>query len=354
MGASYKLELEKEKDNNKKGNKSEKEEKEKKGKSKIEDIEIIKTIGKGGFGEIIVVKNKYDKKLYAMKIINKSKKKYMIEKQKLERDIMVKVNEIDSPFLLQIRFAFQGQNCIYILTDYMEGGSISQYLGKDKLLSKDAIRLYAAEIVLALEDLHNNDIVYRDLKPDNILLDSQGHIKVCDFGISKFLEPLQRTDTFVGSPNYFAPEINTQDDYDRNSDWWSLGVLLFYMRYGFVPFEYTKDNVHKMIKNDLYIRSNGRFKNLIEGLLCVDPKKRLGSKNDAEEIKKHKFFKEINWDYVRNKRYKTPINPKFDPKELKKLSYENNYKLKQNVGNDFKNKENEENDSFYRGFSYNA
>ena len=348
MGASYKLELEEE-------NKiEEKEESGQKDKPKIEDFEILKMIGKGGFADILLVRNKNDQKLYAMKMINKSDEKYMIKKQKLERDIMVKINEINNPFLLKIKYAFQGQNYIYILTDYMEGGNLSSYLGRDKVLPKDAIRLYGAEIILALEDLHKNDIIYRDLKPQNVLVDSQGHIKICDFGISKFLKPFQRTDTFAGSPNYFAPEMNSQDDYDKNSDWWSLGVLLFYIRYGDVPFEYTRENVQKVVNKSLYIQSNGRFKDLIEGLLCVDPKNRLGSKNDAEDIKKHPFFKEINWEEVKKRKYKTPITPNFEPNILKIIKYEDNDNLKQKVLDDFKNKkESEENVLFYRGFTFN-
>ena len=350
MGTSYRLGKDKKK---KIGNNIE-EELDQKGHPKIEDFEIIKLIGKGGFGEIAVVRNKNDQKLYAMKMINKSDKKYTIEKQKLERDIMVKINEINNPFLLNIKCAFQGQDFIYIVTDFIEGGNLGSYISKDKTLPKDAIRLYGAEIILALEDLHKNNIIYRDLKPDNILIDTQGHIKLCDFGISKFLKPLQRTDTFVGSPNYFAPEIVIQDDYDKNCEWWSLGVLFFYMRYGFVPFEYTRENVKKIVKDGFYIRSKGSFKDLVKGLLCVDPKNRLGSKNDAEDLKKHEFFKEINWEDVKIKKYKTPIKPKFDPKYLKEVKYEDNYNLKQKILHDYKNKnESEEKVINYRGFSFN-
>ena len=284
-----------------------------------EDFEPIKLLGRGSFGEVLLVRLKANQKVYAMKILNK--KLLKIKKQqthtKAERDLMVKIN---SPFIVNIKSAFQDINKLYIVSEFMQGGDMFFHMhdGKRVAFNNDKTKFYIMELVLALEYLHNNNMVYRDLKPENILLDSKGHIKLTDFGLSKILEDEDdKAFTLCGTPQYLAPEIMKRKGYDKAVDWWSLGCVMYEMLTGKLPFAIKKGvrlNMKIYQKEVDYPESlNKNAKHLLEKLLVLDPKERLGSGPDgSENIKNEPYFKGIKWDDVLNKKIKPPFVPKLN------------------------------------------
>lgn len=181
-----------------------------------------------------------------------------------------------------------------------------------KTLPEDHCRFYAAEILWGLEYLHQNDIVYRNLKPEDVLLDKDGHIKLSDFGLARSTDDI--TSTFCGEPFYMAPEIITGGTQTVAVDWWSFGILIYEMLVGHTPFrgDTPKDTLQAILSNDVYIPDevSRDAKNLILKLLNHDPKLRLGwGKFGVNQIKQHKFFRKINWEEIEHKRYPPPYIP---------------------------------------------
>jgi serine/threonine protein kinase len=180
-------------------------------KLKTEDFQKYKLIGKGSFGDVFLVKFKSNNQFYAMKILDK---KTVVsynqeEHTKSERDLMVKV---DCPFIIDIKFAFQDKQNLYLVTEFMPGGELFFHLYREKRFNNDKTKFYAVEIILAIEFLHKKNMMYRDLKPENVLIDKTGHIKLTDFGLSKILsKEKEKTYTICGTPQYLAPEVLTCD-----------------------------------------------------------------------------------------------------------------------------------------------
>lgn len=283
-------------------------------KISLNDFKIIKTLGKGAFGKVLLVFNSDYNRYFAMKTLKKDfiKKQKQIVHTKTEREILEKINH---PFISRLYFAFQNKEKLYILTEYMPGGEMFYHLHREEYFTEERTQFYIAELLLAIGHLHSKRIIYRDLKPENILLDEDGHIKLTDFGLSKILpEGVEKTFTVCGTPEYVAPEVLLDKGYDKNVDWWSLGVVMYEMLCGYSPFREAKTKIDiqfylKPIYHDKLI-SDCAF-DLIERLLMPDSKVRIGSsEKDFEEIKLHKFFDGINWD----KLYKKEIKPPFIPK----------------------------------------
>ena len=281
------------------------------------DFEPLKLLGRGSFGEVLLVRLKANQKVYAMKILSKNLLK--IKRQqihtKTERDLMVKIN---CPFIVNIKSAFQDIAKLYIVSEFMQGGDMFYHMhdGKIIIFNNDKTRFYIMELVLALEFLHKNNMVYRDLKPENILLDAKGHIKLTDFGLSKILETeSDKAFTICGTPQYLAPEILQKKGYNKAVDWWSLGCVMYEMLAGKIPFA-----IKRGVKLNMKIYEQGvkypdhlykNAKDLIKKLLVIDPNERLGSGPDgSENIKKHPFFKGINWNDAYQKKIKPPFIPK--------------------------------------------
>ena len=281
------------------------------------DFEKISLLGRGSFGEVFLVKNKRNDKYYAMKILNKGAVKLRHQEihTKAERDLMVKIH---CPFIVGIKFAFQDQEKLYIITEYMQGGEIFYHLHKERKFNNEKTKFYISEIVLALEFLHNKHMLYRDLKPENILLDSEGHIKLTDFGLSKiFNKKKEKAYTICGTPQYLAPEILSDDGYDDCIDWWSLGCVMYEMLVGRAPFNIPRggslcaDLYKKKVFMPTYVSKEAI--DLISLLLVPNPKKRLGyGPNGASKIKEHEFFEGVNWDDVYNKKVKPPFVPELN------------------------------------------
>ena len=281
------------------------------------DFEPIKLLGRGSFGEVILVRLKANKKIYAMKILNKALLK--VKKQethtKTERDLMVKIN---CPFIVNIKSAFQDSSKLYIVSEFMQGGDMFFHLHDGKIITfnNEKTKFYILELVLALEFLHKNNMVYRDLKPENILLDDKGHVKLTDFGLSKILEDENdKAFTICGTPQYLAPEVLLKKGYNKAVDWWSLGCVMFEMLSGRLPFPIKRGiKLNPKIYNrpvDFPKTMTNEAKDLIQKLLVVDPNKRLGEgPNGSQNIKNHPFFKGINWEDAYNRKIRPPFIPK--------------------------------------------
>ncbi|KAG5931915.1 hypothetical protein E4U59_007823 [Claviceps monticola] len=282
------------------------------------DFEILKLIGKGTFGQVYQVRKKDTQRIYAMKVLQK---KVIVQKKEVahtvgERNILVRTATSDSPFIVGLKFSFQTPSELYLVTDYMSGGELFWHLQKEGRFDERRAKFYIAELILAIQHLHNNDIVYRDLKPENILLDANGHIALCDFGLSKAnLTKNDTTNTFCGTTEYLAPEVLLDESgYTKMVDFWSLGVLVFEMCCGWSPF-YAEDT-QQMYKNIAFgkvrfpretLSQEGR--NFVKGLLNRNPKHRLGATDDAEELKQHLFFADIDWNLLTKKLITPPFKP---------------------------------------------
>ncbi|KAJ8518360.1 hypothetical protein ONZ45_g4546 [Pleurotus djamor] len=286
------------------------------------DFEFLKLIGRGTFGKVFQVRKRDTKRIYAMKVL--SKKEIVAKKEVAhtigERKILQR--SLESPFLVGLKFSFQTEADLYLVTDFKSGGELFWHLQRETRFSEERARFYIAELILALEHLHKYNIVYRDLKPENILLDATGHVALCDFGLSKAdLRADELTTTFCGTTEYLAPEILLDEQgYSKIVDFWSLGVLLFEMCCGWSPF-YAEDT-QQMYKNICFGRIrfpkgviNEDGKQFVKGLLNRNPRHRLGATRDAAELKEHPFFKSIDWDALAKKQVTPPFKPDVESDE---------------------------------------
>jgi len=289
----------------------------------VDDFEMISVVGKGSFGKVLQVRKKGTNHIYAMKVLRKEN---IIERNQVAHTNAEKriLQNISHPFIVNLNYAFQTSDKLYMIMDFVNGGELFFHLKKEGRFSEARVKLYAAELVLALEHLHKHDIIYRDLKPENILLDKCGHIAITDFGLSKQLGDNGTTTTFCGTPEYLAPEILMGKGHGKAVDWWSLGTLLYEMLTGLPPF--YSQNLHVMYQMILtkelefpdFIKHDCRT--LLSGLLTRDIRRRLGgSPADGEDIKKHAFFKELDWSKVVRKE----VEPTFKPKVKDELDTSN-------------------------------
>lgn len=288
----------------------------------LEDYEVLQTIGKGGFGKVVKVKRRDNEKIYAMKIMNKTKISGQRQLQCLiaEKNIMLN----DNPFLIHLYSSFQTADKLYFVMDYIPGGDMAFHLELKSRFNDKEARFLAAEIVLALEHLHSCGIVYRDLKLENILLDGHGHVCLTDFGLSKELDSVgATTKTVCGTPTYLAPEVLLGQPYGNAIDWWSLGVVMYELFTGMNPFDardfdtVLNNILHSTIVIPDYLPSAAR--DLIGKLLQRNPQKRLCSgPTGSAEIQNHIFFESVDWKKIMVKAVKPPYIPRgsdnFDPK----------------------------------------
>lgn len=282
------------------------------------DFEVIRLVGKGTFGQVYQVRKKDSGRIYAMKILSK---KVIVQKKEIahtigERDILVRTALTDSQFIVGLKFSFQTTSDLYLVTDYMSGGELFWHLQKEGRFQEDRAKFYIAELIIALKHLHDSDIVYRDLKPENILLDANGHIALCDFGLSKAnLSTNGTTNTFCGTTEYLAPEVLLDDKgYTKMVDFWSLGVLVFEMCCGWSPF--FAEDTQQMYKNIAFgkvrfpkdaLSVEGR--NFVKGLLNRNPRHRLGAHGDAQELMDQPFFSDVDWELMAAKKIQPPFKP---------------------------------------------
>lgn len=248
-----------------------------------------------------------------MKVLKKEHiiKRNQVEHTKTERNVLEK---LEHPFIVTLQYAFQTDKKLYLVLDYCAGGELFFHLGKAGKFPESRARFYAAEIVLALEYLHSQNIIYRDLKPENILLDSDGHVKLTDFGLSKEgVTDNHSAHSFCGTPEYLAPEILRRAGHGKGADWWSLGALLYEMLTGMPPF-YSRDRdrlfekiLHSELRFPMYFSKPAR--QILSQLMNRNPKRRLGTINGAQEIRRHTFFANVDWKAMISRQLPVPFKP---------------------------------------------
>jgi len=230
---------------------------------------------------------------FALKVMPKN----LIKKTKSEIEVM---RSIDHPFIVKLWNSFEDEENIYLMMEFAAGGELFYHLRDRGRFEEHTARFYASQVIMALEYLHSNNIVFRDLKLENLVLSANGHLKLTDFGFAKNLSDTGRAFTLCGTPEYLAPEIIRGTGYGCSVDWWALGVLLFEMLSGYSPFYSTSPlDIYKNVLSGRIRFPSGMdpvAKDLLKGLLARDPRKRLGTvRNGLSEIRNHPFFNGIQW-----------------------------------------------------------
>ena len=286
----------------------------------IQDYESLNIIGRGAFGEVHVCRNKKTNEIVAIKKIKKSVlfQKNQIKHTRDEQDFLSKIK---SNWIVELKCSFQEGDYLYLIMEYLPGGDLMNLLMIKDILKEEEAKFYLCEMVLAIEAIHNLDCIHRDIKPDNILIDKYGHIKLSDFGLAKIADNIFKEDIYnykgnkhsrnyscVGTAYYVAPEVLNKSGYGKEIDWWSLGVIFYEMLIGYAPFcsKHTNEVCYKVLHYQNYLQFPNKIKisNLAKDLiykLITDSDLRLG-KNGSEEIKSHPFFKGINWKKIREMR----------------------------------------------------
>ncbi|XP_022261454.1 ribosomal protein S6 kinase alpha-4 isoform X1 [Canis lupus familiaris] len=326
-------------------------------KVSVENFELLKVLGTGAYGKVFLVRKAVGHdagKLYAMKVLRKAalvQRAKTQEHTRTERSVLELVRQ--APFLVTLHYAFQTDAKLHLILDYVNGGEMFTHLYQRQHFKEAEVRVYGGEIVLALEHLHKLGIIYRDLKLENVLLDSEGHIVLTDFGLSKeflteeeipcvptltspasptpslgdcwvskwILLPSQkeRTFSFCGTIEYMAPEIiRSKSGHGKAVDWWSLGILLFELLTGASPFTLEGERNTQAEVSRRILKCSPPFpprigpvaQDLLQRLLCKDPKKRLGAgPQGAQEVKNHPFFQGLDWAALAARKVPAPFRP---------------------------------------------
>ena len=303
-------------------------------------LQIVNLIGNGTFSEVCKVESMVNKKFYALKIMKKIDVykyiQYIVQESTISATII-------SDFCTRKYLSFQDSNNLYQVLEFMPSNILNQmksynshclgykclrhiYKTKIRGLCENEVRFYAGCIILGLEYLHSCDIVYRDLKPGNVLLDEMGYARLSDFGFSKYVKRGERTFTFCGTVGFMAPEIIMGDGYDQTADFWSLGVTIFFMKNASLPFNVSEkkrntqreiltqtcSSTYKMKQRKKNIKISENLNDLLGQLFIRDPTKRIGAKQGIKEIKDHPWFHELNWDLLKSRKYVAPhLNTKY-------------------------------------------
>ncbi|KAM3337946.1 serine/threonine-protein kinase 38-like [Capsicum galapagoense] len=334
----------------------------------IDDFELLTVIGKGAFGEVRLCRFKSTGDVFAMKKLKKSEmlSRGQVEHVRSERNLLV---EVDSRCIVKLFYSFQDSDFLYLIMEYLPGGDIMTLLMREDILSEDVARFYMAESILAIHSIHQHNYVHRDIKPDNLILDKNGHLKLSDFGLCKPLEtkyssllededlttqeslsetadsdrdpwlmPTEQLQQWkrnrralvystVGTLDYMAPEVLLKKGYGMECDWWSLGAILYEMLAGYPPFcsEDPRLTCRKIINWRACLKFpeepkvSDEAKDLICRLLC-DVESRLGTRG-VEEIKAHPWFEGTKWDalYEMEAAYKPIVTGELDTQNFEKF-----------------------------------
>ncbi|KAI8337906.1 kinase-like domain-containing protein [Chlamydoabsidia padenii] len=301
-------------------------------KLKLTDFNLQRTLGTGSFGRVHLVQSKVNHLFYAMKVLNKEQVvlKKQVEHTVNERNVLMSV---DYPFLIKLWGSFQDAANLYMVMEFVSGGEVFSLLRKHQKFSEDTARFYASEVLLSIAYLHSHNIIYRDLKPENLLIDTQGHLKITDFGFAKYVPDV--TYTMCGTPDYLAPEIIESKGYGKAVDYWSLGVLIYEMLAGFPPF--YDENQFRLYEK--IVRCQPTFpdhfspqaKDLLSHLLTTDLTQRYGNlKRGYMDLVDHPWFASVDFVKIANRQVSPPFVPtvknpgdasNFDKYEETKIPY---------------------------------
>jgi serine/threonine protein kinase len=254
-----------------------------------------------------------DNNYYALKILKKSEIIRLKQVEHIKSEVKI-LSHLQHPFIVNMLGQFQDDRKLYMVLEYVPGGELFSHLRREGRFSNDASKFYSAEIILAFSYCHSKNIVYRDLKPENLLISNSGHIKITDFGFAKQLDKEGRTWTLCGTPEYLAPEIIQSKGHGRSVDWWALGILIFEMLAGYPPFyDENPFGIYQKIlsgKIDFPRHFLSKPKDLIKQLLRHDRTKRIGClKNGAEDIQRHKWFGKLTWGAILAREVASPFVP---------------------------------------------
>uniref|UniRef100_A0A672KFZ5 protein kinase C n=1 Tax=Sinocyclocheilus grahami TaxID=75366 RepID=A0A672KFZ5_SINGR len=282
----------------------------------LKDFKCVAVLGRGHFGKVLLAEYSITGEMFAIKALKKGDivTRDEVESLMCEKRIFETVNSVRHPFLVNLFACFQTKEHVCFVMEYAAGGDLMMHIHAD-VFSEPRATFYAACVVLGLQFFHEHKIVYRDLKLDNLLLDTEGFVKIADFGLCKEgMGYRDRTSTFCGTPEFLAPEVLTETSYTRAVDWWGLGVLIFEMLVGESPFPGDdEEEVFDSIVNDevRYPRFlSTEAISIMRRLLRRNPERRLGAgERDAEDVKKHLFFRNIDWDGFLAKKVKPPFVP---------------------------------------------
>jgi novel protein kinase C epsilon type len=297
-------------------------------KVSLDDFQYVRKLGEGGFGTVVLAKGKSPggpEELYAIKSLKKRKITssnicdIMAEKQAL-------ILTTGHPFITTMYSCFQNKEHIFFVMEYMSGGDLKEQLNEVGIFSEKTTKFYAAEISVAVEFLHQRGILHRDLKLENVLVGSDGHCKIADFGLAKLgLFRHCKTQSQVGTPIYVAPEIMKNELYGQGADWWSVGIMIFEMITGYPPFLYDEEEnwddcreqeklLQKIINDEVQYPQymSPAAVSIVMQLLTKEPSERLDS---FEALRQHPFFEEIDWKDLKGKRVVPPEVQKLANKE---------------------------------------
>jgi len=297
--------------------------KEEEEKVTLSDFEVKGVIGRGTFGKVFLVRLKTTDTLYAIKSLRKDVlvEAGQIENVKLEKEILLACNH---PFLAGMEYVFQNDTRLYFVIEFLKGGELYKHFLKKRRFEEDEAKFYATQIAMAIGHLHKQNILHRDLKLENIMINGDGYIKVIDFGLAKIIDDDNLAMSFWGTPEYLAPEMVKQEGHDRGVDWWSLGILIYEMTIGVTPF-FSKSRltlINNIKKEDVIfpgkkykIEYSDDFVDVVLKLLNKDSKKRLGSDGDIDEVLEHPYFQSLDLEALVNKEIKPPYIPEFTGKD---------------------------------------
>ncbi|KAF0690328.1 Aste57867_18259 [Aphanomyces stellatus] len=288
----------------------------------IKDFELLKVVGQGGFGKVFMatkVTGQDAGKAYAIKVLQKDQvvSNGLVHTTMAERHILI---EVAHPFVVKLHYAFQSDSKLFLVMDYLSAGTLAVHLRKWRKFPENFARFYAAEVALAIAHLHQVNIIYRDVKLENVLMDHAGHVSIADFGLSKQgVSGLKGAKTFCGTAAYIAPELLKGQNYGKAADWWSFGILLYEMIAGKPPYYHrNRDIMFQTILTQQWVTFTPGFSDaavdLIRGLLNRDPMQRLGSgPTGADEVLMHPFFKQYDWQQMLKRQVQPPYDPQVGP-----------------------------------------
>lgn len=288
---------------------------------RLEDFEPLTVLGQGAYGKVYLVKHKVTNKLFAQKQVRKpainmseeTEIKKHIDRTLSERQILTNITH--HPNIVKLFYALHDQEKFYLILEYIPGGELFHHLSSNgkNVFKEDDVAFYAAQMALGMRHLHQLGIVYRDLKPENCLLNTSGHLVLTDFGLSKDIDPNDKCTSIIGTPEYMAPEVLKGESYDYAVDWWSLGCVIYDMMSGKPPFTGNshKNIQDKIVKNKLnipfYFSMDAR--DLVNKLLNKNPSKRFAVDEKWSQFQQHRFFRKIDWKALELQTATPPIQP---------------------------------------------